>query len=503
MTEEKYLIGIDQSTSQTKVVLVNNQGDILIQVAKEHQQYYPEPGWLEHDPEEIFVNVLELLHDIIDQAKSEPYFIREEEFAGVSITNQRETIVFWDAETRKSLCRGIVWQCRRSVAICEAMKAEGYEAIVEQKTGLKLDPYFSASKVKWALENIEEVARSKAKGTLRIGTIDAWLIYNLTQGEMHKTDYTNASRTMLFNIHTLSWDEELLKLFGVEASMLPEILDCDATYGFVPKGYLTKGVLPIAGVIGDSQGALFGQQCFEVGTAKATFGTGSSILMYLGQRKVISKKGLVTSLAWGVNHQVSYALEGVINSSGDTLKWLKEQLGIFSQDDEIGPLIDSLSSSEGVYIVPAFSGLSAPHWSSQARAAIVGLTRRSGKAHLVRAAVESMALQVYDLMTLMEEESGHKLIALNVDGGATKNRFLLQLLADLLEASIQPAVSKELSVLGAVYLGGLGLGIWESMDDLKKLKKNDILIMPAHALSEFSAFISGWQHAVQSVLKDL
>lgn len=490
--QKKYMIGLDQSTSGTKVVIVDEQGQIIFKQSMEHKQYYPMPGWVEHDPEEIGANCVALIRTAIAHADEHNF-----EIVGLSVTNQRETIAFWDSETKKPICPAIVWQCRRSTEICRALTQEGYAADVEARTGLQLDPYFSASKIKWAMENIEAVRQSAQAGTLKIGTIDAWVVYLLTGGQVHATDHTNASRTMLYNITTHDWDPELMNLFQVKREALPKILSSNSVFGMTDATVI-GATLPIAGVIGDSQGALFGQQCFEKGLGKVTYGTGSSILLYIGEQQIRSERGILTSVAWGIDGKIEYALEGIINSSGDTLKWVKDNMGLYDKDEEVDALIRSVDSSEGVYVIPAFVGLGAPYWKPDATASIVGLTRKATKAHVVRAAVESMAYQVADLISLMEEEAKHPIQKINVDGGPTKNQFLMQFQADLLQAELTGSKYQELSVLGAVYLGGLGLKLWESKEALKALKANANAFSPVMDRDKAATLLKHWQKTVVS-----
>jgi glycerol kinase len=488
-----YILGIDQSTSGTKALIVDDQGKILHKETMDHKQYYPKPGWVEHDLEEIYGNVIGLIKGLVPK-------VRPGQIKGLAITNQRETIAFWDAKTKKPLCHAYVWQCRRGSEICQDLSDQGYDAVIEKKTGLKLDTYFSASKIKWAIENEEAVIKAKEEGRLRIGTIDAWLIYCLTDGQVFASDHTNASRTMLYNLETSDWDDELVELFGANRTMLPQIMASNARFGFVMDTQLQEiHGLPIAGVIGDSQGALFGQLCFDVGMAKATYGTGSSVMMYTGEKQVRSNNGLVTSVAWALDDQVFYALEGLINSSGDTLKWLKENLGLYQEDNEVDALVQSLDSNEGVYIVPAFVGLGAPYWQPNAKASIVGLSRKSHRAHIIRAAVESMAYQVADLIHLMESDAGIAIETLNADGGPTKNPFLMQLQADVLQANVRCIEKQELSVMGAIYLGGLQLGLWKDFDSLKALPMEETIYGPKRSDNEVKALLTGWHNAVDSV----
>lgn len=483
----KYMIGLDQSTSGTKVVLVDHQGEIRYKNAMGHKQYYPQAGWVEHNPIEIFNNCVALLKDVQGFMQSDL-----NQVVGLSITNQRETIVLWDRQTQEPLANAFVWQCRRGVDICLEMKANHLSEKIEEKTGLKLDTYFSASKIKWALDHIEAVKDSANSGNLMIGTIDSWLIYKLTNGKEHVSDHTNASRTMLYNIQTHDWDEGLLALFGLNREMLPQIKSCNEVFGLTdPK--VIEMTLPISGVIGDSQGALFGQQCFEKGMAKATYGTGSSVLLFIGQEQIRSTKGILTSVAWSIDGQVEYALEGVINSSGDTLRWIKDNLGLYERDEDLEEILNSVSSCEGVYLIPGFVGLGAPYWRPSAKAAIVGMSRNTNKAHIIRAAVESMAYQVGDLLELMVEESASSLLELNVDGGPTQNRFLMQFQSNLLHTTIACPSYQELSVMGAVYLGGMGLGLWKDKGALKQLKKPSNIYKPQINKKDADLLIELWQ----------
>jgi len=489
--ESGYILGIDQSTSGTKVVLVDTQGTIVEKRSRQHEQFYPKPGWVEHDLDEI----RQVVFDLISEVRA----VSMGEIMGISITNQRETIAFWDKETGKSLCKAMVWQCRRGTDICKKLSEEGNEVLVMEKTGLRLDPYFSASKIMWALENIDSIQEAKKNKTLCIGTIDSWLIFQLTQGKIFATDHTNASRTMLYNIFTNEWDESLLALFGVETWMLPDIKGSDEIFGITSEEVI--GIeIPIAGVIGDSQGALFGQQCFEEGKGKVTFGTGSSILLFIGNKRIQSQKGILTSVAWHINGETQYALEGIINSSGDTLRWMKDNLGLYEKEEDIEVMLNLAGDSEGVYVIPAFVGLGAPYWALEAKAAILGMTRKTNKNHLVRAGVESMAYQVADLLYLMVEESKTPLKELNADGGPSQNAFLVQFVSDLLQTSIHTSAYGELSVLGAVYLGGLGLNIWKDQESLKALRKGSMAYSPQIDGQQAQQLILGWQKAVNTLL---
>lgn len=490
---EKVIFGIDQSTSGSKFVVVDHRGKIIYKDALAHKQIYPEPGFVEHDMEEILENCLKLIEGGL------AFIEGDYEPINLSITNQRETIVFWNKVTGEPLYNALVWQCRRGSDICKEMTERGIEGQVKEKTGLKLDPYFSGSKIKWAIDNIPAVQRAQEVDELLIGTVDSYLVYRLTGGISFQTDHTNASRTLLYNIHTNDWDEDLMTIFGVDRQQLPAINSSNGHYGYTSKD-LVGISLPIMGVIGDSQGALYGQMCFKPGDSKATYGTGSSLMMYTGEGFISSDKGIMTSIAWSDDWQIHYCIEGMINSSGDTLKWVKDNLGLYQDDWEIEASINALESSEGVYIVPAFSGLGAPYWSPDARAGIVGMTRKSNKTHIIRAAVESMAYQVADLIHLMASESGKKITVLNVDGGPTKNAFLMQLQADLLDIELQCGSSQELSVLGAVYMAGLKNGFWPNIESLLALKEVERKYPPKMSVEDRTSMMGEWHKAVKRLL---
>lgn len=491
---EQYILTIDQSTSGTKVLLVNQEGEVVEKYSREHQQYYPRPGWVEHDPEEIYQNVLILVKEIL---ASKGFNL--EDLKALAITNQRETVLIWDKDTGQPLARAIVWQCSRTAEICQRLNQEEVSDQIKRKTGLHLDPYFSATKLMWLLDNVPEARKKAVAGKLLAGTIDTWLIWKLTAGQAHTTDYTNASRTLLYNIETLSWDEELLELFRIPINILPEVKPSNAIHGYTDfEGSLSRK-LPVAGVIGDSQGALFGQKCFSPGMVKATYGTGTSVLMNIGEELILKDK-LVTSIAWGLDKQVSYVLEGIIRSSGDTLKWVKDNLGLFKDFREVEPLLTELEDNEGVYLVPAFSGLGIPYWDMSARAAVVGMTKRTDKRHLIRAAVEAIAYQVTDAINLMKEEAGMQPKELKADGGASNNSFLMQFQADLLGLKVVVSPVAELSALGAAYLAGLKVGIWQSVEDIKKLNNNPRIYKPQLTIDLRNKYYKGWQNAIKRVL---
>lgn len=493
--DKPYILGLDHSTSGTKALIVDRAGKVVARSSKEHKQHYPQAGWVEHDPVEVYNNVIAVLKDVLRTAGLKP-----DQMALLTITNQRETAVVWDKTTGLPIHNAIVWQCRRTSDLCAQYIAEGAEPLVKQKTGLKLDPYFSATKMKWILDHVEGAREKLAEGKLLAGTMDSWLIWKLTQGKVHATDYTNASRTSLFNIHTLEWDSELLHLFGIPLDLLPEVKSSDAVFGATDDPSLFDVQVHISGIIGDSQGALFGQLCTKEGMAKATYGTGTSVLMNTGSKPAVSENGLVTAVAWGIGGQITYALEGIIHSSGDCIKWAKEQLGLFDSFEEIEALASSLNSNEGVYLVPAFTGLGAPYWDTYARAAIVGMSRGSGKAHIARAALEAIAYQIRDVLELMDQESGIPLEQLRADGGAVNNRWLMQFQSDIVQAGVVRSAVPELSALGSVYIGGLGIGFWESIEQLEALQENRTLFTPSRTEADCDQDYAGWKQAVSKVL---
>ncbi|MDM5327466.1 glycerol kinase GlpK [Neobacillus sp. CF12] len=494
MNEERYILALDQSTSGTKALVVNSKGQIFQKSGLSHKQYYPQAGWVEHDPVEIYENVKKLLNEVVQTAE-----ISDENLAVLAITNQRETIVVWDKETGIPVYNAIVWQCRRTSDSCKALKENGYENMIHAKTGLTADPYFSASKIKWIFDHVEGVKEKAWEGKLLVGTIDSWLIWNLTGGMVHATDYTNASRTLLFNIHSLGWDQELLDLFEIPSSMLPEVKSSNDSFGVTKDENLPFRDLVISGVIGDSQGALFGQKCFEPGMAKATYGTGTSVMMHTGEL-VKSQNGLVTSIAWGIDGRVDYALEGIIHCTGDVIKWIKDQLELIDDMSEVEKLATSIQDNEGVYLVPAFVGLGAPYWSPYTRAAIIGMSRNTGKAHIVRAGLESIAYQVNDCIELLVNESNIPIKKVNVDGGATSNQFLMQFQADMLGIDISASQVSELSSMGSAYLAGLGVGIWKSIEEINTLNPNHDVYQPLMPKNLRNKYLDGWKETIKSIV---
>lgn len=494
MDKEKYILAIDQSTSGTKALVVNSNGQIIEKCSLCHKQYYPQAGWVEHDPLEIYENVKKLLIEVVQTSK-----ISVNTLAVLAITNQRETVVVWDKETGIPVYNAIVWQCRRTSEICKKLKEKGYEKIIHSKTGLTADPYFSASKVKWIMDHVDGVKEKAQEGKLLLGTIDSWLIWKLTDGNVHATDYTNASRTLLFNIHTLEWDHELLEIFDIPRNMLPDVRDSNELFGVTRDKDLPFSELLISGVIGDSQGALFGQKCFEPGMAKATYGTGTSVMLHTGEM-VEAANGLVTSIAWGLNGKVDYALEGIIHCTGDVMKWMKDRLELINDMSEVENLAISIEDNDGVYLVPAFVGLGAPYWSPYTRAAIYGMSRNTGKAHIVRAGLESIAYQVKDVMELLQTESNIHIKNVKVDGGAISNRFLMQFQADMLEIDVIASEVSELSSIGSVYLAGLAVGIWKSTEEINNLNLKTFSYHPLMPKDVRNKYFQGWKQSVNSVL---
>lgn len=494
--KQKYILAVDQSTSGTKALLVDRQGKVTARSSLEHKQIYPRPGWVEHDPLEIYDNVKSCIREVLRQAD-----VSAAELAALTVTNQRETAVMWDKATGRPVYNAIVWQCQRTAETCERLKDEGHEERVRSKTGLLLDPYFSAAKFKWMLDHAEEAPRLLQEGRLLAGTMDSWLVWKLTGGKVHATDYTNASRTSLFNIHSLQWDEEMADLFGVPMSLLAEVKASDDIVGYTGDDSLLSSPVPIAGIIGDSQGALFGHLCFEPGTAKATYGTGTSVLMNVGDEPVDGGAGLVTAIAWGAGGKVTYALEAVIRSSGDSIKWTRDNLGLFSTFEELQQSIDGLSSNEGVYLIPAFVGMGVPYWDPNARAAIVGMNRGTGKAHILRAALESIAYQVRDAVEFMEQRSAMPLRGLRTDGGASSNPWLMQFQADILGQAVTRSTCPELSAMGSVYLGGMATGFWSGLDQISADADLYETFQPVMSEQLRESNYSGWKNAVRSVIR--
>ena len=494
---ERYILSIDQSTSSTKAIIFNSVGKLVHRFNIEHKQYYPKPGWVEHNPEEIYENTLIAINKVIQESG-----VAIEDIAALSITNQRETAVVWSKKTGKPVCNAVVWQCQRSSEICKKLEREGLQKTVKEKTGLVLSPYFSASKIKWILDNVESARERAESGELLCGTIDSWLIWKLTNGENHLTDYTNASRTQLFNIRELSWDKELLEIFTIPESMMPRVKKSDEIFGYFSLGNKIRRSIPVTGITGDSHAALFGQACFEKGMAKATYGTGSSVMMNIGDRLVIPASGIVTSIGWNTKNGISYVLEGNINYTGATIKWLVENLELLANSKEAGIIASTVDDNNGVYFVPAFVGLGAPYWDSDARAIITGMSSNTRKAHIIRAAEESIAYQIRDIIELMTEESSITLKELRVDGGPTRDNFLMQFQADILNVPVVRVKIEELSALGSAFIAGLATGIWNNPDELTSLREIDRVFIPEMSSAERERLYGGWKQAVKLSLSE-
>jgi glycerol kinase len=488
----KYILAIDQGTSSSRCVLFYRDAKAVASAQQEFRQIYPQPGWVEHDPEEIWRTQSSVIIAVLQRQSLKP-----QDIAGIGITNQRETTVIWDRKSGKPIHNAIVWQDRRTSDECAYLKQAGYEAVIQRKTGLLLDPYFSATKIKWLLDNVEG-ARAKAEcGELAFGTIDTWLLWNLTKGQVHVTDVSNASRTMLFNLHTLDWDDDLLREFDIPRLMLPFVKSSSEVYGITQK-VLTSVSVPIAGIAGDQQSALFGQMCTEPGMVKNTYGTGCFMLMNTGDKPVISSNNLLTTIAWQVNGNTQYALEGSVFIAGAVVQWLRDGLGIIKKSSDVEKLAREVHSSEGVFVVPAFAGLGAPHWNQHARGTIVGLTRGSNRSHIARAALNSIAFQTYDVLQAMESDSGIDIRELRVDGGATANDLLMQFQSDILNVNVVRPKITETTALGAAYLAGLATGFWTDVEDIRKQWQPDMMFHPNMPEEERKTLLYGWQKAVRA-----
>ena len=486
----KYIMALDAGTTSNRAILFNHEGKIVSVAQREFTQIYPQPGWVEHDANEIWSTMLGVAVETIAKAG-----VSAEDVAGIGITNQRETTIVWDKETGEPVYNAIVWQCRRTSEYCDSLKAKGLEDTIRQKTGLVIDAYFSATKLRWILENVEGVRERAEKGELLFGTVDTWLIWKLTHGRVHVTDYSNASRTMMYNINELKWDEEILAELGIPASMLPEVKDSSCVYGKASKHILGREV-PIAGIAGDQQAALFGQQCWEKGNAKNTYGTGCFLLMNTGDSPVFSKNGLVTTLAWGIDGKVTYALEGSVFIAGASVQWLRDEMRLIDSAEDSEYMATKVKDTNGCYVVPAFTGLGAPYWNQYARGTIVGITRGVNKYHIIRATLESIAYETSDVLSAMEKDSGVRLNELKVDGGASANNFLMQTQADIINATVVRPSCLESTAMGAAFLAGLAVGYWNSRDELRTVISIDRIYKPEISEEERKTRLAGWQKAV-------
>ncbi|WP_173689725.1 glycerol kinase GlpK [Caloramator fervidus] len=490
----KYILALDQGTTSSRAIVFDKEGRIIGVCQKEFKQIYPKPGWVEHDPVEILESQIFVAKEVLRKTNIKP-----EDIAAIGITNQRETTVVWDKNTGKPVYNAIVWQCRRTASICDELKAKGLSEVIRNKTGLVIDAYFSATKIKWILDNVEGVREKTKKGEVLFGNIDTWLIWNLTGGKVHVTDYSNASRTMLFNINSLEWDKDILKELDIPEGMLPKVCPSSYVYGYTSKDIF--GVeIPISGDAGDQQAALFGQACFLPGMAKNTYGTGCFMLMNTGEKLVHSNNGLLTTIAWGINGKVEYALEGSIFIAGAAIQWLRDELKLIENAAESERYATSVKDSNGVYVVPAFVGMGAPYWDMYARGAILGLTRGANKAHIIRATLESIAYQTRDVLEVMQQDSGIKLKNLKVDGGAVVNNFLMQFQADILGVNVLRPVVTETTALGAAYLAGLSVGYWKDTDEISSKWKVDKAFEPLMDERTRQERYSGWKKAVNRVL---
>ena len=486
----KYILALDQGTTSSRSILFDKSGNPVAQVSKEFRQIYPNPGWVEHDPMEIWESQLFTAKEVIKKAEISP-----EDIEAVGITNQRETCVVWDRKTGKPVYNAIVWQCRRTSQLCDELKEEKMESVIREKTGLVIDAYFSGTKIKWILDNVEG-ARSRAeKGELSFGTVDSWLLYKLTAGKVHATDFSNASRTMLFNINDNKWDESIAKLLSIPESLLPEVRNSSGYFGKVDKAILGAEI-PVTGIAGDQQAALFGQGCFEKGLAKNTYGTGCFLLMNTGEDRLTSSWGLLTTQAWGINDKVDYALEGSVFIAGAAIQWLRDEMKLISHASESEEVAKEVDNTAGVYFVPAFVGLGAPYWDMYARGTVVGLTRGTGRAHMVRAALEAIAYQVKDLVLAMEADSKIELKELRADGGAVSNSLLMQFQADILGVPVVVSKVAETTALGAAYMAGLAVGFWKDKDEIASHWQEGKRYLPRMDKEKADCLYAGWKRAV-------
>ncbi|MBG0763605.1 MAG: glycerol kinase GlpK [Tissierellales bacterium] len=490
--DKKYILALDQGTTSSRSILFDKKGNIIEVAQKEFSQIYPKSGWVEHDPMEILTTQLDTAKDVVKKAGILP-----EEIGGVGITNQRETTVVWDKETGEPIYNAIVWQCRRTASICDELKSRGLETYVKENTGLVIDAYFSGTKINWILNNVDGAREEAEKGKLLFGTIDTWLIWNLTDRKVHVTDYSNASRTMVFNIKSLNWDKKLLEELKIPEIILPKVKNSSEIYGNTGSKLFRNASIPISGIAGDQQAALFGQCCYTKGTVKNTYGTGCFMLMNTGSELIHSTKGLLSTIAWGIDGKITYALEGSIFIAGAAVQWLRDEMRLIDKSEDSEYFAQKIDDNEGVYFVPAFSGLGAPHWDMYARGTIVGLTRSTNKNHIIRAALESIAYQTKDVVDTMTEESGIDLKILKVDGGATNNRFLMQFQADILNKEIERPQVYETTALGAAYLAGLAVGFWESFDEIVKINTINSKYNPSMSEKKSENYYQNWKRALE------
>ena len=488
---KQFVMALDAGTTSNRCILFDKQGNICSVAQKEFTQYFPKPGWVEHDADEIWSTQLGVAVEAMSKIGAEATDI-----AAIGITNQRETAIVWDKKTGEPVCNAIVWQCRRTAGFCDKLIAEGLEDMIRRKTGLKIDAYFSATKIKWILDHVEGARQRAERGELLFGTVETWLIWKLTKGKVHVTDYSNASRTMLFNINTLQWDEDILKLLDIPVTMLPEVKPSSCIYGESDPSYF-GGSIPIGGAAGDQQSALFGQTCFQPGEAKNTYGTGCFLLMNTGEKPVFSDNGLLTTIAWGLDGKVNYALEGSIFVAGAAIQWLRDEMRLIDSSEDSEYMANKVPATNGCYVVPAFTGLGAPHWDPYARGTIVGVTRGVNNYHVIRATLESLAYQVNDVLKAMEADAGITLSSLKVDGGASANNFLMQFQADISNAPVNRPKCVETTAMGAAYLAGLATGYWKNKEEVLKNWAIDRIFTPEIQAEEREKKIKGWNKAVR------
>ncbi|GLB50191.1 glycerol kinase GlpK [Neptunitalea lumnitzerae] len=490
---KEYILALDQGTTSSRAILFNKKGEIFSIAQKEFTQYFPKPGWVEHDPLEIWSTQAGVAAEATTKKG-----LNGTNIAAIGITNQRETVVVWDKNTGKPIYNAIVWQDKRTAKYCDELKAAGKADFIQQKTGLVIDSYFSGTKVKWILDNVEGAREKAAAGDLMMGTMDTWLIWNFTKGELHVTDVTNACRTLLFNIHTMDWDDELLEFFDIPRSILPEVKDSSEVYGYT-KTTVFASKIPIAGIAGDQMAALFGQMCTKKGMVKNTYGTGCFMLMNIGEKPIISKNNLLTSVAWRINGKTEYCLEGSIFIGGAVVQWLRDGLGIIVKSGDVEKLAGSVETTDGVYFIPAFAGLGAPYWNQNSRGTIFGITRGTTDAHIARASLEAIAYQTMDILKAMHADSEIDIKELRVDGGATVNDMLMQFQSDVLNTTtIRPKVT-ETTALGAAYLAGLAVGYWDSMEEIQEIWEEDVKFQPTQERENIEEGIKGWYRAVNAL----
>ena len=492
--EKKYILALDQGTTSSRAIVFDHEGQIRSVAQKEFPQYFPQPGWVEHNPNEIWGSEASVIAEAISTID-----ITGLDVAAIGITNQRETTIVWDIDTDEPIYNAIVWQDRRTAEFCDQLKADGLTETIRQKTGLIIDAYFSGTKIKWILDHVPGARKRAEEGKLRFGTVDSWLVWRLTRGETHVTDVTNASRTMLFNIHELKWDEELLKLLNIPLSMMPEVKSNSEIYGHT-KTTIFAHKVPIAGIAGDQQAALFGQMCLDPGSIKNTYGTGCFVMLNTGEKPIVSKNNILTTIAWQIGNKVNYALEGSIYVGGSVVQWLRDGLGIINHSSDVESLAQSVSDSGGVYFVPALTGLAAPYWDPYARGTIVGITRGTTAAHIARAALDGIAFQTYDIAQAMAKDMNDRLTELKVDGGASRNNLLMQFQADLLGIDVVRPKITETTAIGAAYLAGLGVGYWDSVDELRRQWKVERTFTPNLDSETVRTAREGWADAISRTL---